>query len=94
MKYILFSIDPVENGQYFYGTFSASAKTLSSTIVNDGYAGMSSGILNTIRLLGATSVTEITVNGVAHTDFDVLPSGEVQINNLNLPVASAFTITY
>jgi hypothetical protein len=55
---------------------------------------MGSNVLKTIRLLGATAVTAITVDGVAHTDFEVLPSGEVLINNLSLVPNNAFTITY
>jgi len=55
---------------------------------------MGSKTLNTVRLLGASNVVSVTVNGVAHTDFEMLPTGEVAIRNLNLAANQAFTITY
>jgi len=84
----------VEKNEYFYATYSAASRTISSTIVTNGYTGMGSKTLNTVRLLGASNVVSVTVNGVAHTDFEMLPTGEVAIRNLNLAANQAFTITY
>lgn len=84
----------MENEAYFYGTFTARSRSISSTVVMDGYGGMGDLVLNSLRLLGAAQVTEITVNGVAHTDFEILSSGEVLVRNLGLSANSEFTITY
>jgi hypothetical protein len=55
---------------------------------------MSQKILGSLRLLGAGRITSVTVNGVPHTDFTSLPSGEVKVNSLNVPINSAFTIAF
>jgi alpha-glucosidase len=88
------SLDPVENGAYFYAIYSASNRRLTSSVVQNGYAGMNSLTIERIRLLGAGPVTSITVNGAPHTDYVTLPSGEVVIQNLGLRSNVAFTITY
>jgi alpha-glucosidase (family GH31 glycosyl hydrolase) len=88
------SIDPVENRAYFNAIYSAALRTLKSSVVHDGYPDMATKTISTIRLLGAGTVTAITVNGIPHLDFSVLPSGEVVIRNLGIRADSVFTITY
>ena len=89
-----YNTEPVENEAYFYATFEAEDGTISSTVVKDGYSGMSSKVLDTIRLLGASGVTGITINGAAHTDFEVLASGEVLVKNMGVQANTPFVITY
>lgn len=86
----------MESGQYFYATYVAGEepRTISSTIVNNGYADMSSKTLNTVRLMGAGLVTSVTVNGSPHSDFESSASGETTIRNLNLQPNLPFTIVY
>jgi len=86
--------DTVENGQYFYADYSISAGSLKATVVTDGYTGMASKKLETIRLLGASGVSSVTVNGSPHSSFTTLPSGEVSVTNLGLAANSAFTIVF
>jgi hypothetical protein len=63
-------------------------------VEKNNYPGMATKVLDTVRLLGATAVTGITVNGTAHTDFEILASGEVLITNLGIPANSPFVLTY
>jgi len=88
------SLDPVENGAYFNAIYSAASRTFRSSVVVDGYAGMSTKTIGTVRLLGAGPVTAVTVNGASHTSFQTLPSGEVLITNLVLRANAEFVITY
>lgn len=68
--------------------------TLTQTVVNNGYSDISRLNLGTVRILGVPrSVVGVLVNGVAHTDFEVLESNEVRVNNLTVPVNSRYTIT-
>jgi hypothetical protein len=92
-SFLLFT-DPVENSAYFYATYTAESGTLTATVGKDGFADMGTKVLNTVRLLGASGVEGITVNGVAHTDFEVLASGEVLVRNLALAANSPFIIGY
>lgn len=63
--------------------------------MHDGYPEMGTKTLNTIRLMGLTTpATSVTVNGVSHTDFENLESGEVLVRNLNLVANSAFTVVF
>jgi len=88
------SIDPVESGEYFYSTFTVVSRTLLSTVERNGYTGMRNLNIETIRLLGAGTVSTVTVNGVQHNDFTQLESGEVLINNLRLRSDVAFIIRF
>ena len=71
-----------------------SDNTLVSSVVNDGYAEMASKVLSTIRLMGSSGINGVEVNGVAHTDFETLASGEVAISNLNIVANTPFTIKF
>lgn len=88
------SLNPVDNGIYFYAEYTLSQRTLSVNVVKDTWPEMASRRIQDIRLMGADTIAEIQVNGVPHQDFQRQPSGEVLISNLNLPANSAFTITY
>jgi alpha-glucosidase len=88
------SIDPVQNNAYFYTIVSAANRSIRNSIVQDGYPGMASKTIDTVRLLGAGAVSAVTVNGAPHTDFSTLPGGEVLIRNLGIRANSAFVITY
>jgi hypothetical protein len=71
-----------------------SAGTLKATVVTDGYPDMATKTLDTIRLLGADTVTRVTVNGAPYSGFSTLPSGEVLVKDLGLFANSAFTIVF
>jgi len=71
-----------------------SAGSLTSKVIKDGYTDMGTKKLDTIRLLGAGTVTSVTVNGAAHSGFTKLPSGEVLVSNLGLTANTAFTIVF
>jgi alpha-glucosidase len=88
------SIGTHEGGTYFHATFSMSNGTLNSTVVTDGYPDMASKVLSTIRLMGAGTVTSVTVNGAAHSEFTTKPSGEVEVTGLTLTPNEAFTIVF
>jgi alpha-glucosidase (family GH31 glycosyl hydrolase) len=88
------SIEPQDTGNYFHSRFTYSGGELRQTVEVNGYSEMSQKVLGSIRLLGAGTITRVTVNGSPHTDFTSLPSGEVKVNNLTVPMASAFVITF
>lgn len=51
--------------------------------------------LETVRLLGLNGTIEaILVNGESHTDFTILPSNEVVVQNLKVRVNSGYNITF
>jgi len=88
------TLDTHVSGDYFYAEYSLASGTLTATVVKDGYADMATKTLETIRLLGADTVSSVTVNGAAHSDFSKLPSGEVVVRNLKLKANVAFTIVF
>jgi len=88
------SIDPIQNEAYFYATYTAKSYSLVGTVVKDGYADMKNKVLNTLRILGTTGTTEININGVDHSDFEILPSGEVLVRNMGIPANEPFVITF
>ncbi|CAL8083188.1 unnamed protein product [Orchesella dallaii] len=89
------SIEPQDSGLYFLTSYTYNNGTLRNQVERNEFSEMSQKVLNTIRLMGVDrEVTGMTVNGNAHTDFTQLPSGEVQVNNLNLTMVTPFTITF
>ncbi|CAL8087113.1 unnamed protein product [Orchesella dallaii] len=89
------SFDTVANHNYFIAQMSASNKTLNYVSWMNQYPGMGQMIVDTIRLLGASPApTSITVNGAPHSNFTVLPSGEVLISGLNLTANVDFIMQY
>lgn len=74
--------------------FQVADGELSSNVVKSGYADMAKLKLDTIRLLGAGTVTSVQVNGQAHSSFEKLPSGEVVIKDLGLNPTQAFTVSW
>jgi len=88
------SVDPQVTMQYFAASYSYANGVLTSAVVNDGYEGISSKILGSLRLLGAGTITSVTVNGQPHSNFTTLPSGEVKVSGLTVALASAFTISF
>jgi len=94
IKFFFFSTDPVENGVYFLSDYVYSDNTLVSSVRVDGYTEMGTKVLSTIRLLGSTGVTGVEVNGVAHTDYETLASGEISVSNLNIVANTSFTIRF
>lgn len=84
---------------YFSSTldfsWSGNTGTLKQTVVTNGYADIEDKVLGSVRLLGASGpIRTVLVNNVAHTDFTVLPSGEVKVNNLMVPINSEFSIAF
>lgn len=88
------SLDPVNNGVYFYAEYDMTDRTLTTNVLRNTYPGMTTKLVETIRLLGAGTVTSVTVNGAPHTDFVAQPSGEVLIRNLRLPASSTISMSY
>jgi len=88
------SPDPVEQGVYFLSEYVYSNNRLASNVLRNGYAEMATKVLSTIRLLGSTGVTGVKVNGVEHTDFENLSSGEVAVDNLNIVANTEFTVEF
>ncbi|CAL8132402.1 unnamed protein product [Orchesella dallaii] len=89
------SIGTIENEEYFLADFLAENNTIISTVVKNGYQGMSDKRLTTIRLLGIKGTFEdLMVNGTIHTSWTTMPSGEVLISNLTLSLTSGFTISW
>lgn len=87
--------EPQDTGVYYLAAYSYSNGILQSNIERNEYDGMIGKQLNTIRLLGASQeISRVTVNGNSHTDFTRLPSGEIQVKNLRLPMTEPFTIKF
>jgi alpha-glucosidase (family GH31 glycosyl hydrolase) len=89
------SLDPVTNGAYFYAEYEAVAGgSISGKVIQDSYPAMGEKRIQTVRLLGAESVTSVTLNGAPHSTFTNQPSGEVLITGLGIVANSEFIITY
>ncbi|ODM98931.1 Maltase-glucoamylase, intestinal, partial [Orchesella cincta] len=89
------SFDTVANRNYFIAQMAAANKTLEYVAWMNQYPGMGVMIVDTIRLLGASPApTSITVNGEAHTNFEVVASGEVVIRGLNHTANVDFVLQY
>jgi alpha-glucosidase (family GH31 glycosyl hydrolase) len=87
------SPDPVETESYFLAEYTADNGNLTVSIKKNGYSEMSNKRYGTIRLFGAGVITSVTVNGVAHTDFEN-KGQEVLISNLNRVANSFLQVTY
>ena len=77
--------------------------SLLGTVTSDSYAGMSSSIMSTVDVVGASSfansgtVALVTVDGEFHLDFTFDPDqagGRLTIYNLDLPANQEFEITW
>lgn len=80
---------------YYLASYNYNNGTLESQVEKNDYSGMSGKQLDTLRVLGVNrEIRGITVNGAAHSDFNNLPSGEVQVNNLKLDMVQPFTIKF
>lgn len=84
-----------ESGVYFLSTITYSAGTLTQTVVRDGYSDIARLNLRTVRVLGANNTIDtVLVNGEPHIDFEILPSNEIYVHNLQIPVNSRYNITF
>jgi len=84
-----------KGGAYFSSTFAYSEGTLTQTVIQNGYPDIAGLNLDTIRIFGANgTIDTISVNGQPHTDFEILPSNEIYVRNLKIPVNSRYTITF
>lgn len=84
-----------QTGVYFLSTITYSNGTLTQTVIQNGYPAISQLNLETIRILGAPdTIDTILVNGEPHSDFAILPSKEIHVHNLKVPVNSRYTITF
>lgn len=93
--YFLLFIEVQEIGRYFLSSITYSEGTLTQTVINNGYPDISRLNLETVRIFGAPSVIDtILVNGELHIDFEILPSNEIQVHNLKIPVNSGYTINF
>ncbi|XP_072039745.1 sucrase-isomaltase, intestinal-like [Amphiura filiformis] len=79
------SIDTYETGNHYFAEFAATASSLTSTIITNGYSGASSLLWGTVRVFGATA-TSVTVNGKAHGDFSTPIAGVLEIYNVKIPI--------
>jgi len=87
------SIDPEVSGNYFKALYQVTEKRLTNTIEHQGY-DVSSKVLDTIRLLGAGTVTEVRLNGVSHPHFTNEPSGEVKITELKYQLNGSIVLEW
>ncbi|XP_033631820.1 sucrase-isomaltase, intestinal-like [Asterias rubens] len=89
------SIDTYNKGEYFLMEFNATKGLLTSAITRDAYSGASSLSWGTLRILGVSSASGVTVNGVNHLGFIFNPSTkELRIENVGQGVTSPLTITW
>jgi alpha-glucosidase (family GH31 glycosyl hydrolase) len=87
------SIDPQNSGLYFLADYQVRNRLLLAIVEHNGYSGIQGQVLDNIRLLGAGTVTSVTVNGQPHSSFQQVGE-EVKITELNLPVDSEFFIVF
>ncbi|CAG7731292.1 unnamed protein product, partial [Allacma fusca] len=87
------SIEPQITGSYFLADFRVLHRVLFGIVEHNGYSGIEGQVLDNIRLLGAGTVTSVTVNGQPHTSFEQVGE-EVKITKLALPVNSEFFIVF
>lgn len=81
--------------RYFLSTFAYSEGTLTQTVIQNGYSDIAQLNVGTIRVFGANgTIDSILVNGQRHTAFEILPSNEIYVHSLNIPVNSGYTITF
>ncbi len=84
-----------EIGSYWSSSLSYLDGVLQQSVTHNLYPEINQKTLGSIRLLGETkTITSVLVNGVVHTDFQVTPTNEVKVANLNVPINSNFTITF
>lgn len=77
------------------GYLTAENGQITMSVHHDDYSDMWSKKLDTVRLMGLTTPPrQITVNGQAHTNFSVKPSGEVLIQELGLAANQPFVIAH
>jgi alpha-glucosidase len=88
------SPDPLTNEEFLLVDYVATPGGLTATIRTNGYPEIGNKSIETIRIIGTErQVQSVTVEGEAHTDFEIFANG-VLITGLSLPVNAAFAITY
>lgn len=87
------SIDTYETGTYYYTEFTATATSIRSVIVRDGYSGARFLIWGTMRVFGA-SASWVKVDGINHSDFSTPIPGVLEIYNVNTAVTAPLDITW
>jgi len=88
------SIETHLTGDFLHMKYTFDGNSLTSVVETDGYPAMAMKNLTTLRLLGHEGVTSIIVNGVAHTAFETLESGEVLVAELSLKANDVFNIVF
>lgn len=84
-----------QGDRYFRSTIAYSEGTLTQTVIQNGYSDIARLNVETIRVFGANgTINSILVNGERHFDFEILPSHEIYVHNLKVPVNSRYTITF
>jgi len=87
------TIDSHEAGNYFLAEYSFSNGTLTGTVAQNGYTGMATKTVDTLRILGHTPFRLMFVNGDPWFDYTVNAStGEVTVLHLFLPMNLPFTV--
>jgi len=95
--------EPQDTGNFYHATYQytegRNEASLSQTIHRNNYEGMESLKLDTIRVMGMTRpVVSITVNlpdsNFLHEDWELLPSGELRVNKLQVPMHERATIVF
>jgi len=89
------SIDPQVSKAYTELGFTVKSNVLTGTTVFNGFP-VDDKVLGSIRLLGVSSgvVSTVLVNGEEHSEFTVLPSGEVSITGLSVAIGSDFSVSW
>ncbi len=74
--------------------FTASDGVLTSTVQENGYSAIVSQMLEGIDILGISgTITDVTVNGEAVTDF-TFANGRLTISRLSVPLGEDLIVQY
>jgi len=90
------NFDPIKSGEYFWADIAVSSGTISYTVTNNGYLGMTSKTLGNIKIMGGDTIaSSIIINGSPHTSFNVsLATRMVNIWDLRLQANIEFSLEF
>jgi len=91
------SIDTFETGAYYLASYTALASgQLISSVQANGYPGVNSLHMGTIRVLGvANNVNSVTVGGAPHSTWNYNgATKQLLITGLNIPLTTAMAVVW
>ncbi|KAJ8027757.1 Maltase-glucoamylase, intestinal [Holothuria leucospilota] len=84
--------DTIENENYYFATFIADGRSLTSTLVKDAYRNADSLMWGTIRVFGVKSASTVTVNGYT-VPYDYNMATQVlTITDINIPITTPINV--